>query len=244
MENFILLNGIYYKKSLIDLANQIATREEAVTLKEAQLFYVDVLDNGFITQTEVRTIRYILSTYAFEEKAKEWLSKKMDQETPTQRAIKGVIKEAVAYPNMKWIISDEEVAAQEAMGGSVPFLTVLFEMLHSFLYQMESSTSPRDVISIELGVDLDDNDVTTTKLRELLDDATLYLFPNNYLELIECKELPFSTPNFTHNVEEYWTFGLLLHAIPNWQFIGFVNRNDDYDTYNTGYQVEIAGAAE
>ncbi len=238
MKDFTLIDGIYYKKSLIDLANRIATREESATFKEAQLFYVNVLDNGFITQVEVRTIQYILSTYAFEKEAKEWLSKKMEQETPIQRSIKGVIREAAAYPNMKWMISDEEVATQEAMGGSVPFLTVLFEMLHSFLYQMESSTSPRDVMSIELDVDLDDNDATTEQLHKLLDNSTIYLFPNNYLELIERKELPFSKPNFTHNVEEYWTFGLLLHDIPNWQFIGFVNRNDDYDTYNTGYQVE------
>lgn len=238
MESYTCIEGIYYKKSLVDAAEWMTQgkKEGNITLRNAKRLYVNVLDNGFVTKAEVRTLQYIQENYSMTEEATNWLNDMLDQETPTQRAIKRTIREVSTYPNMQWVISDDEVNKQEALEGKVPFLTALHEMLHSFLFQMESSESPRDIASLELDLDLENRDATTQKLTELMNEGTIYLFPENYMEMIEAGELPFYSPSFTHKFEEYWTFGLLMPAIPNWHFIGFVNRNNDQDTYNTGFQ--------
>ncbi len=240
MKEYICINGIFYKKSLVNAAKWMSESkdEEHISLREAKQLYIDVLDNGFVTEVELQTLRYIQATYNMTSEANNWLNNMMMQETPTQRAIKRTIREVADYSSMQWMISDEAVSQQEALEGSVPFLAALNEMLHSFLYQMESSESPRDITSLELGVDLEDRAATTKKLSELMNEGILYLFSENYMEQIETGELPFYKPSFTHKFEEYWTFGLLLPAIPNWHFIGFVNRNDAQDTYNTGFQAE------
>ncbi|NJL73803.1 MAG: hypothetical protein HC892_00970 [Saprospiraceae bacterium] len=237
ISEYTFLKGKPYKKSLLDTAKWMVEgkEEQSISLREAKSLFIDALDNGFITNIERQTLAYLLEIYTFEEDAKNWLSLKVAQETPTQRAIQRTLWEANELFGIRWMIGDQEVAKQEKES-KINFLTALYEMAHSFLYQMESSTSPRDILSLELGVDLENNPATTAALAQAMCKGSIYLFPENYLALIETGSLPFKEPDFTHEFSTHWTFGMLLPDLPAWYFIGFVNRKDSYDTYNTGYQ--------
>jgi hypothetical protein len=238
MNDYVFVNGQVYKKSLLESAKNKAanTQEPALTYYDIQLLFIDALDNGFITNIEVNTLKYILQNFTFEAEAKEALTKIIARETPTQRSIQRALWEGNRLYGMDWVISDEEAIKQEKLS-KVKFLHALHAMAHSFVYQMESSTSPRDILSLEKNLDLENTQSMLIAIQEAVTRGTLYLLPENYLDLIEKGEIPLGKPDFTQDFNTHWTFALHLPDLPTWDFIGFVNRNDPYDTYNTGYQV-------
>lgn len=239
MQQYRTVNGVLYEKKLLEAADKMigVRAKNGISLREAKRLYVIALDHGFVTEIERRTLEYILTNYKLDVDAIAWLSTRIGQETPMQRAIKRTIREALDYPNLAWEIADSEVEAQQAMNGEVPFLNALFEVLHSFLNQMESSYSPRDILSEEMGLDLEDRELISEYLREKIDTGTIYLFPRDYKVAISNGEFPFQAQDFTNEFKEYWMFGLKMEGLPNYEFTGYVNREDAYDTYNEGWAI-------
>lgn len=239
MSPYININGTVYKKEILEAAKAMATRkqEQIITFSEAQQLFVMALNFGFVTQIEQQSLQYVLEQYPFETTAATWLQQKLAMESPTQRAIKRTIWEGADLPGMAWYIEEQEVKNQLDKNDTFDFEQVLLAMLRSFMYQMESSESPRDIVSLVADEDLEDRDQITAVLQQQLKAGEVYLFPENYMALIEAGELPFTKPSFQHQFEDYWTFGMKMKNIPNWQFIGFVRRTDLQDTYNTGWEV-------
>lgn len=139
---------------------------------------------------------------------------------------------------MKSVIDEADLQTQiKQFGGAADFSAVLSEMMHSFLHQMESSESLRDIISLEKGVDLEDKKAMNQATQEILKKGSFYLFPSNYEEIITGANLPFSKKDLVRDFEKNWLFGFIAHTeLPNWYFVGHVNRNDATDTYHTGYK--------
>lgn len=161
----------------------------------------------------------------------------MEKLTPTQQAIQRILWEKWELSDMKYIIDDDEISKQAMMTeDGVPFMTVLSEMTRSFLHQMESSESPRDIISLEKELDLEDQLLVTNHLKNAMQKGTIYLFPSNYQEVIEQHNLPFGVKDLVRKFEDCWMFGLIMPELPNWYFIGHVNRNSQEDTYCTAYK--------
>ncbi|MEM6698618.1 MAG: flavin reductase family protein [Bacteroidota bacterium] len=139
---------------------------------------------------------------------------------------------------MKSIIDEVDLQAQvKQFGGTADFSVVLSEMMNSFLYQMESSESLRDIISLEKGVDLEDKAEMIRVTKEILKKGTIYLFPSNYKDIIEGANLPFSPQDLVRDFDQNWLFGFISHTeLPDWYFVGHVHRNDANDTYHTAYK--------
>lgn len=239
MQQYRTVNGILYERKLLDAADKMqgSRKKGGISLREAKRLYVIALDYGFVTEIERRTLVHIIENYGLTKEAAAWLSERVEQETPMQRAIKRTIREAADFPNMQWQIDDAEAEAQEAMNTKVPFLNALFEVLDTFLHQMESSYSPRDIISEELDLDLEEHEFVTEQLRAAMDEGTIYLFPRDYQAAIKEGRFPLQLQDFTNDFKEYWMFGLTMPSLPNYEFTGYIRRSDAYDTYTEGWAI-------
>ncbi|MEM0991700.1 MAG: flavin reductase family protein [Bacteroidota bacterium] len=149
------------------------------------------------------------------------------------------IKAQFDLEGINWVIEEKEVAAQaEWTNIEVPFEKVVAAAVQSLLYQMESSESPKDILSLTKDLDLEDRALMEKELKLALQKGSIYLFPSNYEEIIGQHQLPFSVEDLPRKVKQNWMFGFITPELPNWYFIVFVNRNDLQDTYNTGFKKE------
>ncbi|MEL6943193.1 MAG: flavin reductase family protein, partial [Bacteroidota bacterium] len=150
--------------------------------------------------------------------------------------IQQIIEEERSLGGMKSIIDEVDLQLQiDTFGGKPDFPSILSEMIHSFLFQMESSESLRDVISMEMDI-IADRDKMTKVTEGVLKNGTIYLFPSDYKAVIEGHNLPFGVEDLVRDFEKNWMFGFISTDLPNWYFIGHVNRQDATDTYHTGYK--------
>ena len=239
MSYYKTINGKRFDRSLLEKAESLVEGQGdgRISLEDAQRLFEATKDNNFITPNEVRTLRYILDHFTMTDKAHGWLWDKLRQQTPIQRAIQSVISEIFNFNEIRWYIEEADVEEHsEKYDNQTSFPLALREMLDEFINGMESSSSLRDVVSHKFGVDLDDNDAITEKVKAVLNSGTVYLFPTDYLDRIRAGELDFKYPPFVHRVEEYWPFGLRLSRLRDHYFIGFVSRTYWWDVYHTGYQ--------
>lgn len=141
------------------------------------------------------------------------------------------------FPTLQVLIDIEEVQRQyEKHPNTHQFTEVVSEMMNSFLRQMESSESPRDIISLQKDIQLDDKMAITKAMQEAVSVGALYLFPYDYEAVLKQHQLPFGKKDLVRTIEDNWLFGFISSALPDWYFIGFVNRRDIADTYNTGFK--------
>ena len=239
MTYYKTINGKRYDRTLMEKADELTRGrgDGRLSLDDAGTLLKATEDSGLITTTEVRTLRYILDHFPLTEKAHEWLWSQLRRQTPTQRSIRSVLLEIFGFDRMTWNIDDDVVEEHSALYENITsFPAALREMIDDFINGMESSTSVRDVISRESGVDLEDQEAITARAKALINKGVIFLFPPDYLERIREGEIDFKYPPFVHRVEEYWPFGLRLPDLKKYFFIGFVNRRDWWDVYHTGYR--------
>ncbi|MEM9888639.1 MAG: flavin reductase family protein [Bacteroidota bacterium] len=154
-----------------------------------------------------------------------------------ERQIKHLIQEKLGMKGMNWIIEEEEIEAQSKLiTPDVPFERVLAEMIHSFMRQMESGESPKDILSLEKKIALEDRAAMEEAMKAAMQKGVIYLFPSDYAQVIQQHQLPFSVSDLPRKFEHNWMFGFITPDLPDWYFIGFVNRSDIHDTYNTGFK--------
>lgn len=160
-----------------------------------------------------------------------------DASTVCQQQTHDLIANVWNFPDMQVVIDFDEVQRQYAQQPSPhSFTEVVSEMLNSFLHQMESSESPKDIISMEKDLDLEDRQAVAQAVREAFSSGAIYLFPYDYETVLHQHQLPFGKKDLVRTIDENWLFGFLTPTLPNWYFIGFVNRQDITDTYNTGFK--------
>lgn len=239
MTYYKTINGKRYDRALLEKAEELTKGkgDGRISIDDARLLMEATKDDGLITTTEVRTLRHILDHFLLTDKAHKWLWEQLLHQTPTQRSIASILNEVFGLKKMKWSISDDDVEKHTTTyDGITSFPVALREMVDEFINGLESSTSLRDVICLEYGISPSDEKNCDDKIREVLDNGTLYLFPTDYLDLIRSGQLSFKYPPFTHRVHRYWPFGLTSKGLKDYYFIGFVNRKNWWDVYHTGYK--------
>jgi len=239
MTYYKTINGKRYDRSLLEKAQELiqGQGDGRISQQDARQLFTETKDNGMITTTEVRTLRYILDHFPLTDKAHRWLWDRLKTQTPIQRSVSSIFREVFQLEKIKWEIQDDYVDYHTRVyDGITSFPVALREMLDEFINGMESSASLRDIASTELGLDIDNNKHTTTRIREIIDQGTLYFFPTDYLDRIRRREIDFKYPPFTHRVGDYWPFGLRMPDLKDYYFIGFVSRKNWWDVYHTGYK--------
>lgn len=233
-----IIGGIRYDRALLDTADDLTkgSGDGRFSLKDVRALLEATQDSKLMTPTELRTLEYILNNYKFTQKAAEVIRGELLQ-TPFERQINTIVRGEFGLKNLNLVIDESEVQRQTTQfPGSVGFPLALREMINHFINGADSSTSVRDIAFIERGIDLETMEESRPAIKALVNEGTLQVFPINYLELINSGQLNFKYPIFEQPINEYWAFGLRIEAFPNYYFIGFVNRNDWYNVYHTGYQ--------
>lgn len=239
MTYYKTINGKRYDRQLLEKAQELTQGrgDGRISTEDARQLFSATKDNGMITTTEVRTLRHILDHFPLTDKAHRWLWEKLKTQTPIQRSVSSIFHEVFQLKKIKWRIEDDHVENHTQLyDGLTSFPVALREMLDEFINGMESSTSLRDIASLELELDFDNDHTVSGKIREIMDKGTLYLFPTDYLDRIRRQEINFKYPPFTHRVKDYWPFGLRLPDLKGYYFIGFVSRKNWWDVYHTGYK--------
>ncbi|MEM9992315.1 MAG: hypothetical protein AAF738_11170 [Bacteroidota bacterium] len=239
MQQDKMLDASQYDQQLLDAADQMqgGSQKLQISLRKAKRLYVLALNGGTITAASRASLLYILEHYQLHLEARTWLHMRMSEETPIQQSIKRTIREAAAFPNLNWVIADEEVTAQEALSGEVSLLNALLEVLHSFVHRMESSYSVRDIFSDEYDLELEADEMLTEYITEAIDNGTVYLFPQYYQAAIRDGNFPLHLNDFTHSPATHWMFGLVLPSLPDYEFTGYVKRDDAFETYVEGWAI-------
>jgi|GEM_PF-4109264 hypothetical protein len=238
MSYYQTIDGVRYERSLLEFATRLTSGrgDGRLSFKDVQALLAAAQDSKLVTPTEYRTLEYILERFKFTQKGIELLRTELLQ-TPFERQVNGVVRGEFGLKKLQLVIDEVEVKRQQSQfSGSVDFPLALREMINHFINGADSSTSLRDVAFLELQIDFDDMEARRPKIIALIDQGTLQLFPTNYLALIQNGTLDFKYPIFEQPIETHWAFGLRTPALADYYFIGFVNRNDWYDVYHTGYK--------
>jgi len=239
MTYYKTINGRRYDRSLLEQAASLiqGRGDGRISLDDAKALFQATEANGLISTTEVRTLRYILDHYVLTSPAYEWLWSALRRQSPLQRNIDSILREVFGLTTMRWVIDDAAVAEHVRLyDGATSFPVALREIIEEFISGVESRATLRDIISHRFQIDPSDDETLNAKILQALNKATLFAFPTNYLDLIRRGELDFKHPPFTHRVKEYWPFGLRVPDLKSYYFIGFVNRNNWWDVYHTGYK--------
>lgn len=239
MTYYKTINGKRYDRQLLEQAGTLVQGrgDGRISLDDAKTLFQATEADGMITTTEIRTLRYILDHYSLTAPAHEWLWEALRRQSPLQRNIRSILREVFRIPAMQWRIEDADVEEHGNLyDGATSFPVALREIIDEFIHGVESNASLRDIVSQRRGIAPDDDEALTDEVLDVLGKSTLFLFPIDYLDQIRRGAIDFKYPPFTHRVEEYWPFGLRVPALRNYYFIGFVNRNDWWDVYHTGYK--------
>ncbi|MEM1324507.1 MAG: hypothetical protein AAGI23_01060 [Bacteroidota bacterium] len=158
-------------------------------------------------------------------------------ENPLAEQLINLTTDIWELPDMTRVIDLEEVQRQQERHPSpFHFTEIVSEAINSFLYQMESSESPRDMMALHKGLLLEEKEAITAALKEAIQQGAIYLFPYDVAAVLEQHQLPFTVDDLMRNVEENWLFGFIMPALPDWYFLTFVHRLEPNDTYTTGFK--------
>ncbi len=239
MSYYKVIDGVKYDRRLLEFAESLTQGkgDGRISQEDAEQILEIAQDARLLTPIEYRTLQYILDNMKFTEKAAQWLREQLNTKSPFERLLNSIVREGFGLKNLRLNIDEAEVNRQmNAFANPVGFPLALREMINHFINGGDSSTSVRDIAYLEKGIDFEDMEASRPKIKALIDEGTLQLFPIEYLELIQNGQLDFKFPIFEQPINEYWAFGLTTPAFPGYYFIGFVNREDWYDVYHTGYQ--------
>lgn len=237
MSYYKVIDGVRYDRELLEKAESLTKGrgDGRISLPDAQLIFQEANDRGILTAVEYNTVRYILDKLKVTTQAKEWLRAKMDQETPYQRIVSSIIREAFLLGDMEWEITEAEIQAQlQQFDHRYPFSLVLREVITAFIYSDETRTGLRSLVSIQFGIPLAEREQLTEKTKEVMNESKIFLFPVDYLNQIESGKLDFNRPYFYEPTNEHWTFGLKTEKIPGYDFLSFASRRYWYEVYNIG----------
>ena len=85
-----------------------------------------------------------------------------------------IIKEEFGLEGMNWVVSDMDIQEQSKWTDSAtPFEQVVASVVHSFMRQMESSESPKDILSLEKELDLDNRDLMQQEMEKAIQKLVL-----------------------------------------------------------------------
>lgn len=237
MSYYRVIKGISYDRALLEKA-KTSTRGQGdgrISEKDLQELWEAAQDGGRITAIEYRTLDYIASNFNATDKAKRWLEAQPIEERTTTSVIERVIKQRLGLPGLQWTISEEEVSHQEALENQQTFEQALFEAIEAIIYEVESSTSLRDVISIESDELPETNAGFDQLIRDWINTGHLYLIPLDYAQQQEAGTFSFKTPADTWSPFEFWLFGLEIPGRTVFNFLSLVRRKRFQQTFSFGY---------
>ncbi len=237
MSYYKVIKGISYDRALLEKANHLTQGrgDGRISEKDMQDLYEVAQDGGRITEVEYRTLNFISNNLNATEKAIAWLKDLVMEEKGTDALVEKVIRQRLGLTGLKWTLPEDEIKKQEALDNQQTFEQALFQGVEAFIFEAESSTSLRDVISFETGIPLDSRMEIDQLVREWINDGHLFLVPLNFAQQQEAGTFTFVTPNDGWSPSEFWIFGLAIPNRTNFNFVSLVRRQDFEQAFSFGY---------
>ncbi len=234
------IDGVRYDRALLALAEAMVQGKGDGRISEAdmQRLYQAALDGRRLTETELRTFVYIRHQFQVTDAAADWLDEQLYGKDPFQRKVGKLIARELELPGLRWAIDPQEVARQEALDNRQSFEQALRAGVEAFLYEAESSTSLRDIIFLEMGLELEEEEDLDQVVRAWINGGKLHLIPLNYPSKITGGAFHFTLPDDPWPITDFWLFGLEVPAQTDYLFIAQVRRREFEQAFSYGYLPE------
>ncbi|MBX2873482.1 MAG: hypothetical protein KTR30_15320 [Saprospiraceae bacterium] len=243
MSFYKIIDGQRYDRKVLELAEELIqgqgdgriSRDDATQLLES------VQDGRGITETENRSLFYILENYKFTDSAKEWLSGSLSVNAPIELTarISNIIEDEYDMQRLSLEYSLEEIEAQEALPhNQVSFIKALRLALETLLTDGEDAEAPRSIIInvYELFPGEVDRaeELIQSRLREHLMDASLQLLPNmDWTD--RDQDFDFNPPENGESAADSWIFGLYMPSLSDHFYWIIVDRTGGASPYVYGF---------
>jgi len=239
-----IINGQRYDRGLLEAAQQLTEGrgDGRISQKDAAILLDKVQDGRGITPTEKRTLRYLLETLKWTEKAAEWINTQLDLST-TQEAehdqAAHLIRTEFDLPSLSYHIEPGDIAEQESLApNQISFADALRLALQTLLTNDSPRESPRFLIGESFGLfpaqDPGAEDRITAHLREFLLAGALRLLPN--LDWNDADvEFDFNPPEEGETVVDNWIFTLSLPTLSDHAYWIVVPRDGAAAAYIYGF---------
>lgn len=243
MSFYKIIDGQRYDRKVLELAEDLIqgrgdgriSRDDATQLVES------VQDGKGITDTENKSLHYILDKYNFTDSAREWLSDQLAINAPIElpAMISTIIADEYDIQHLLFEYSLEEIVVQEKLPhNQVSFIKALRHALEALLTDDEDAESPRSIVMnvYELFPGEIDRaeELIQSRLREHLSDASLQLLPNvDWTD--RNQDFDFNPPENGESAEENWIFGLYMPSLSDHLYWIIVDRTGGASPYVYGF---------
>jgi len=243
MSYFRYIKGRRYDRELIEFADQLIKKHVRITLEEAQELWAEVSDAGKITSTERDTLRYLLATYGWDTKARQWIIEQaglnMDETGYNESEIREILND-YGLDEMTLIAPRKLIGNMlQRFLSKVSFAEAIDLAIHTIINDESNRNSPRAVLMDVLETypdqfeNYDDFDrIIRPELIRRMNDGYLMLVP--IWEEIPENEREFNSPENREASERYWIFYLGI-VTDDHQFWTIVDRLGNEKPYNYGY---------
>ncbi len=243
MSFYKIIDGQRYDRKVLELAEELiqGKGDGRISRDDATQLLNSVQDGRGITETENRSLFYILDHFNFTDSARGWLSDELSINAPIElpARISNIIEDEYDIQRLVFEYTLKEIEAQEALPhNKVSFIAALRAAMETLLSDEEDAESPRSIIInvYELfpgEVDRADERIQS-RLREHLIDANLQLLPNvDWTD--RDQDFDFNPPEQGESAEDSWVFGLYIPSLSDHFYWIIVDRAGEASPYIYGF---------
>lgn len=234
-----IINGIRYDRSLLELGESLTKGhgDGRISRKDAEQLWQQAQDGKGLTDTEKRTLEYLLEHLKWTETGEAWITEQLDGVLVSfEKGIQQIVQEGFDLTGLQVDIPEALAEQQEEYGGNVTFQQALAAALYSFLNDGSDYESPRLLVQEVHGIFPDNSpqwqEQLDQKLREYMRQGVLTLIPefdpND-------EDLDFNPPENGESIQENWVFSLSLPTFSDHIYWAIVDRAGQAATYNYGF---------
>lgn len=235
MSFFQTIRGERYDRTLLTQLEAFLQEEESGELTETEAGeLLEALQDGeTLTETDLKTLQYVLDHFPLNKAAHELISERLRSWKPGPLAarLKKAVRLDFGLTHLDLSFSDEELELlNSSHADGMNFEEAVREILFSWLTQGLHPLSPYAVImnyyELYPGEVLGWEENLFGYLRAHFNEATL--------------DLPRREDWTAHqlNPDHYWGLRLRLHQLPRFAFFGFVARDGRQSPFSLGQEVE------
>lgn len=243
MSFYKIIDGQRYDRKVLELAEELiqGRGDGRISRDDASQLLESVQDGRGITDTETRSLFYILDNFNFTDSARGWLSDKLSIDAPIElpARISNIIEDEYDIQRLVFEYSLEEIEAQEALPhNKVSFIAALRAAINTLLLDGDDAESPRSIIInvYELfpgEVDRADERIQS-RLREHLIDADLQLLPNiDWTD--RDQDFDFNPPENGESAADNWVFALYIPTLSDHLYWIIIDRAGTASPYIYGF---------
>lgn len=243
MSFYKIIDGQRYDRKVLKLAEVLiqGRGDGRISRDDASKLLESVQDGRGITETENRSLFYILDNYKFTDSARAWLSDTLAINAPIElpAMISTIIADEFDIQRLSFEYSLEEIAKQEGLPhNQLSFIKAFRLALETLFTDDEDAESPRSIVMNVYGLFPGEveraDELIQARIRAHLVDASLQLLPNiDWTD--RDQDFDFNPPENGESADDNWIFGLYLPSLSDHFYWIIVDRSGGTSPYVYGF---------